>query len=128
MVDPFKGKNRYGTVKEVPEHLVLAIETPHDHEGKGNRPLWIIWKQYVGRNGAVSGPQIDTVCDTLRSAYYMLLEENARRTLHLPVIINVERIPANHRFASSIGEVFTDNTLTKVKMPATKFTYAHDGD
>ena len=83
--------------KLVPASLESAITTPHDHEGKGQPPLWLIW--ILG--GDVMFPVLDSVADS---------EDSCR--FHVGAIlysspdedIQVERIPANHRFGSSLEE------------------------
>ncbi len=61
----------------------LAIVTPHEHETPHHKPLWILWKQLIGYDGVAE---------------------------HL---FHVERIPANHQFASSIEGLFQDSMLGK---------------
>lgn len=106
----------YDIRQHVPPHVVEIIDRPHDHEGDGNKPIWIIWKHRTG-----FPPVIDTLCDTADSAVYhygMLAGEIAQRleaTAGDGLAVYVERVPANHRFASSLNDVFSDPTYMKVK-------------
>jgi hypothetical protein len=117
----------YDVRQHVPSHVVEIINAPHDHEGPGNKPVWIIWKHLAGYP-----PVIDTLCDTADSAVYhygMLASEidQAKRT---DLLVYVERIPANHRFASSLNDVFADPTFTTMKQKTARnaFRYAREGD
>jgi hypothetical protein len=120
----------YDLRRSVPSHVVEIINTPHDHEGDGNKPLWIIWKHVEG-----FPPVIDTLCDTADSAVYhygMLaseIEQHVRLRNKGTITVNVERVPANHRFASSINDVFTSGTFTAIK-PSSRngYRYKRDGD
>lgn len=123
----------YDVRKRCPPHLLEAIRHPHSHEGPNNRPLWIIWKKTVGHDGIPDGPHIDSIADTEDSAIAhvgMVYESygNAGYAKELHVI--VERIPANHRFASSIEEHFTDGRLAKVRAGKTTMPnfYRRTGD
>jgi hypothetical protein len=76
-----------------------AIATPHEHEGEGHNPLWLIWTIDRDRiTGVPYFPHLDSVCDTETSARYHFLSA----ATHGGKQIWVERIPANHRFASSL--------------------------
>lgn len=93
----------------VTDDVLETINKPHFHEGEGNKPIWIIWSLR-----ADCAPQIDTLCDTADSAVYhygMIMEEiemgaqqGRRMSKHRAAA--VERVPANHRFASSIAYLF----------------------
>jgi len=74
-----------------------AIRTPHQHETAGNPPLWLIWK----RQGA-SFPALDSVCnrDWSAAAHVAMVLDGGRPD----TTVVVERIPANHRFGSSLGD------------------------
>lgn len=58
----------------VPEHLRVAITTPHAYENDDTkRPVWLIWKTYTLKArpglspehvGRVYGPYLDSVCDS----------------------------------------------------------------
>lgn len=94
----------------IPDDLEKVLATPHVHEHPiHNRPIWIIWKTEFGRTGVPYFPQLDTVCDDIDSARYhvrMILSENLLKYLQIPETqITVERIPANHRFGSSISHL-----------------------
>ena len=115
MSDPF-AEHRHPNDPKMSVHLAAAIETPHDHEGALNRPLWVIWKKLTMRDGRTDGPHIDTICDSLEMAYahvYILLDEP--ETIAGNREVYVERIPANHRFASSMAEYFTDPSLMRLR-------------
>lgn len=104
----------------VPPDVVKIINTPHDHEGDGNRPIWIIWDVKPGQP-----PQIDTLCDSADSAVYHygavgLEIAHAKRGYPNDAqrSVFVERVPANHRFASSISHVvFEMGNYGKMKIP-----------
>lgn len=107
----------YDVRRHVPPHVVEQINTPHDHENAdGNRPLWIIW--VVARDQA---PSIDTICDTPDSAVYhygAVIEGNPTWIREGKLTAHVERVPANHRFASSISDiVFDAGAYGKIKTP-----------
>jgi hypothetical protein len=90
----------------VPDDVIETINRPHDHEGDGNKPIWIIWCVHDG-----AAPQIDTLCDTADSAVYhygMLAQEidAAKQMKRNKRAAFVERVPANHRFASSVAYLF----------------------
>lgn len=114
----------------IPAHLEAAIATPHAYEGPNNRPLWLIWKHEPGQDGLSDPPAIDCVCDTDDYARYcvraILESSQARQSMGLPEItVWIERIPANHRFASTMADVFSDHTLTQVKAMR---RFRRDGD
>lgn len=104
MSERFEG--RYGTVV-IPKTVERAITRAHDHEGPNNRPLWLIWKMVIGSDGITDGPQLDSICDTVRSAHYhaAMLEDRAewhrRNPGHGEFRYHVERVPANHSFGHS---------------------------
>lgn len=85
----------------VPARYRDALDTPHDHEDDSHPPLWLVWKRRL------SGfPELDCVCDSKWSA-----EAHVLMALPLPHVgpedaheVWVERVPANHRFASSLSE------------------------
>lgn len=83
------------------------IQTPHEHEhSEYNKPLWLIWRMEHASNGVPYFPVLDTVCDSVESARYhvgMAMEESSRSSTTIKVY--VERIPANHRFGSSLPEL-----------------------
>lgn len=90
--------------EHVPDEVIEIINTPHSHEGEGNQPIWIIWCVNEG-----CAPQIDTLCDTADSAVYhygMIAQEIATRKFGNKRVCFVERVPANHRFASSVAYLF----------------------
>jgi hypothetical protein len=104
----------------IPPDVESSITTPHSHESlemgrEGGiyagqplgRPLWLIWtRRRLGRFGAVVSeeldfPTLDSVADNEESArmhYRMAISDKTAAQ------VSVERIPANHRFASSLGE------------------------
>lgn len=104
----------------IPPAVERAITTPHDHEclklgdagsiyaGQPcNRPLWLIWKREpLGRSGQqmsteMDFPRLDSVADNEASARAHYCMAAYGRT---DIEVYVERVPANHRFASSLGE------------------------
>ena len=73
-----------------------SITTPHDHESKGQPPLWLIW--ILQPEGF---PVLDSVADSedsCRGHVGMILYSAPDADVH------VERIPANHRFGSSLED------------------------
>jgi hypothetical protein len=86
-------------IPPVPEDIEKSITTPHAHENEHHRPLWLIWKiRKLSRDGVPFFPELDTVCDSedmARAHVRGVLYESHER-------VWVERIPANHRFASSL--------------------------
>lgn len=89
----------------VPDHLEEAIVTPHKHEDAHHKPLWLIWIVKKGWDGRPEFPELDTVCDSPDSARYHV---SAAIQSHARAEISVERIPANHRFASSLDYLQMD--------------------
>ncbi len=93
----------------VTDDVLETINKPHFHEGVDNQPIWIIWSLR-----ADCAPQIDTLCDTADSAVYhygMVAQEieagtQQGRQMGKHQAVAVERVPANHRFASSIAYLF----------------------
>lgn len=128
--DPEK-LSSYDIRQHVPAHVVEIIDRPHDHEGDHNKPIWIIWKHRPG-----FPPIIDTLCDTADSAVYhygMLAGEIVQRQGYSQTgasdVAFVERVPANHRFASSLNDVFSDPNFMKTKpIGRNARRYARDGD
>lgn len=95
----------------VPGNLRAVIATPHQDENqKHNRPVWLIWKTYVVTaergKGLIYGPYLDSVCDTEDSALYHVgaLFESPSYAGTTTQHVFVERIPCNHRFASSLED------------------------
>ena len=89
------------------EDIEKSITTPHSHEGEHNPPLWLIWSRKKGRTGLYDFPALDTVGDTEHSARY-----HVNAVLETPnTIVSVERIPANHRFGSSIPDLQTQTHI-----------------
>ena len=82
-----------------------AITTPHPHESKGNPPLWLIWKRIKGDEYR-RYPMLDCVCNSEEMARPHIIMALEAETRDPPphIIVDVERIPANHRFASSLEE------------------------
>lgn len=117
----------YDVRHHVPPHVVEVINTPHDHEGDKNEPIWIVWKHQSGFS-----PVIDTLCDTPDSAvyHYGMLAGEIAQARRADLSVHVERVPANHRFASSLNDVFADKTFTTMKQKTARnaFRYARDGD
>ena len=74
-----------------------AITTPHEDECAERRPLWLD----KAMNGMPYFPVLDSVCDSEDSAYYHV---GSAVESHQDSEIFVERVPANHRFASSLPE------------------------
>lgn len=93
-----------GVFQYVTPALEKRIVTPHEHEGKGHPPLWVIW--VVERSSITDVPYfpvLDSVCDSEDSARYHVgarLESGVKG-----MEVYVERIPANHRFGSSLPEL-----------------------
>lgn len=110
-----KGLQAWDVRHHVPPHIVDAINTPHDHEGHQNRPLWLIW--IVVKDQAT--PILDTVCDTPDSAVYhygAVIEGNPTYSKNGTLTCHVERVPANHRFASSMDpRIFVGGSNKKVR-------------
>lgn len=97
--------SKWDVRNHIPVHLWKVIRTPHEHEGAENKPLWLIWKmKYIKKTGKIVGPVLDCVCDSESSAVYNTGAacEEAIMTTRDKIDVFVERIPANHRFASSI--------------------------
>jgi hypothetical protein len=81
----------------IPEDVERDIVTPHSHEHpEKNKPLWLVWALDHG-----DFPRLDSVADTEDSAryHYRAAVQSGRAAR-----VHVERVPANHRFASSLGE------------------------
>jgi len=103
-----------GDIAELPENIRKALDTPHDHEGPNNPPLWIFWKQDIGRDGITDGPTIDSIANSPRSAEYharVLLDDVESRSTfadHGQLLIHVERVPANHRFGHADFKAFEE--------------------
>ena len=90
----------------VTDDVIETINKRHSHEGDDNKPIWIIWSVTAG-----CAPQIDTLCDTADSAVYhygMIAGEIEQSCVsgHNNRMAFVERVPANHRFASSVAYLF----------------------
>lgn len=92
--------------EQIPESVEQAIMRKHDHEGPANRPLWLIWKIQLRRDGAVDDTALSSVADSADNARYAVAslmglylgEIQPRSENHC----FVERVPANHSFASSL--------------------------
>ena len=87
----------------VPRSLEDAITTPHEHESPNRRALWLVWVVTTARTGVPFFPALDSVCDSEESARYHIgaaIETGGGRTE-----VFVERIPANHRFGSSLEDL-----------------------
>lgn len=79
-------------MSEFDPQLESMIVTPHRHEGEGNPPLWLIW---INRKDG-DGWSLHCVGNSEGSTRYCIEcygEQNG---------LIVERIPANHAFASSV--------------------------
>lgn len=94
----------------IPEDIEQAIIRPHSHETEHSPPLWLIWvRARFGRGLDVDPekldfPTLDSVCDSEKSArahYRMAVYHSHHGTSR--DVVQVERVPANHRFASSLG-------------------------
>ncbi len=88
----------------IPPEIERVLTTPHVHEHPIHwPPLWLIWKTDVNRNtGVPYFPELSAVCNDIDTARYhvaMALFDSPSSRL------DVERIPANHRFGSSIGHL-----------------------
>ena len=82
----------------LPRKLERAIRHKHDHETEGHPPLWLIWLDRLDGDGI----RLHAVCNSklmARYGCYIILSQGE---------VNVERIPANHGFASSIQENITE--------------------
>lgn len=113
-----------------PDHLEKAIVNPHEHETAGHSPLWILWRHAVGSDGIPDVPRIDCICDSEDTTRYNLaaiFESYPSDIKDKRMTIFVERIPANHRFASSLSEQFVDSTLSRVRK-SLRSRYRRDGD
>lgn len=90
------------TMPPVPAHVEIQITTPHDHEDDQHKPVWLIWMlQRIAKDGYPYWPRLDSVCDTDDSARYHV---RAAIQSHPDSDIHVERVPFNHRFASSLEQ------------------------
>jgi hypothetical protein len=102
------------------EEIELAIATPHPHEDPiASPPLWLIWADH--KNG--DGWSLECVANSADNCRYAIrcYAEN------LPVI--VERIPANHNFASSVREFIADaNHRIAAQSYRRIHGYRRDGD
>ena len=87
--------------KLVPASLEPAITTPHHHEGKNNPPLWLIWVMRSSSAGLRDFPALDSVANSEDMCRYHV---GAVLETDTEVEVYVERIPANHRFGSSLEE------------------------
>lgn len=93
--------------RHVTDDVIGVIDRPHLHEGENNKPIWIIWDVREG-----CAPQIDTLCDSADSAVYhysMIADEIERSRATYGKVKRtayVERVPANHRFASTVSYLF----------------------
>lgn len=112
-------EERSRVIMELVQPWMKAIQTPHEHEHpEHNPPIWLLWKITTDSDGLRSFPVLDTVCTTEDSAIvhvYMILEERNPSVIAGAIIpggiytvpgkdveIFVERVPGNHRFASSL--------------------------
>jgi hypothetical protein len=89
----------YDVRKHVPPEVVEAVNTPHEHEGPKNKPVWLIWLIIDVR------VIIDCVCSTPDSAVYhygALVEKHAGYIREGKVRTHLERIPMDHAFGSSL--------------------------
>jgi hypothetical protein len=119
----------YDVRRFIPPHIIEVINTPHEHENADhNKPVGIIWLHKIG-----FPPVIDTLCDTPDSAVYhygALVEyfQNTANKANLSAY--VERVPMNHRFASSLNDVFADKTFTSMRERTARnaYRYPRDGD
>lgn len=95
--------------------LELAIMTPHRHEGSLNKPLWLIWAN--AKDG--DGWALLCICDSERACRY-----NVECYGFPQLTLIVERIPANHAFASSV-----EDELRKAnhRIAATSYSAIHGG-
>ncbi len=103
---------------DLPDWAERQIMTPHEHEGSHWPPLWIVWKHRTTLSELDDPPAIDCVCTTekmVRYAFAAMWDERSRMFEGDKIEINIERVPANHRFASSLGDWFYDKTLMMVK-------------
>lgn len=96
----------------IPASIMRSIKTKHQHETKGNPPLWLLWRVDKDKDGNPLFPTLDSVCDSAFSAVAhvgMIMDENVRRVESrsgdYPCDVYVERIPANHRFGGSLPEM-----------------------
>ena len=113
--------------------LEAAIVTAHDHEHPSRRPpLWIIWKIVTSSDGVQELPAIDCICDSEHSVRYHLYGVFESYGVGNLLRVYVERVPANHRFASSLEHEFYTSALTSVRSIEDRRTrgyqYKHDGD
>lgn len=86
---------------KIPADMEPSIVTPHAHEDEKHPPVWLIWKRHrYSRDGIPDFPVLDTVCLSEDSARYHIraaLESSGN-------LVYCERVPADHRFGSSLGE------------------------
>lgn len=116
---------------EFEEKYEVSLTTPHEHECKARPPLWIMWSYIIEPDGISEGPQIDSICNSEESARYHLqcMLETYTTFGGNEVNLYVERIPANHRFASSMTEVIYEHEVRQEKAKAAlSWKYKHSGD
>lgn len=92
---------------KIPKSIINSIETPHSHEGKNNKPLWIVWFIEYDNKNTPYYPAIDSIADSENSAKYhvaSLLRLEYNQEPRQNIYCWVERVPANHRFGSSLEE------------------------
>lgn len=83
---------------KLPARIEKAIRQKHDHEGEGSPPLWLIWLDQKDGDGL----RLNAVANSVWAARYgafIVIEQGD---------VWVERIPANHGFASSIQTKMVD--------------------
>ena len=86
----------------IPKHVEKAIVTPHEHEDEqAHPPLWLIWVS-DGWNPSWRLDEVSNSEVSARGAVIGVLSGPSDVDPKPQVI--VERIPANHRFASSISD------------------------
>lgn len=82
----------------LPARIEKAIRQKHSHEGQGSPPLWLIWLDRKDGDGI----RLNAVANAMFAARYgawIVLNQGD---------VFVERIPANHGFASSIQDEITN--------------------
>ncbi len=113
----------------VPSEIESAITTPHEHENADHhRPVWILWKMIEGADGIPYPPVLDCICDSedMARCHYQMMVDSERLTPKRAHKFWVERIPVNHRFASSLSSAIEVHALKTWK--AARNFYKRPGD
>lgn len=88
----FNGQKISNRGIRLPARIEKAIRQKHDHEGEGHEPLWLIWLDRKDHDGIRLNAVANSI-DAARYGAFIVIDQGE---------VWVERIPANHGFASSI--------------------------